>query len=74
MEVDLVAHCGDSARGEYLNSLDMIDVKTRWVELYGLLNRSQATVKAAIITWAAACPTPCAVWSPTTAPSSSTLA
>ncbi len=49
MEVDLVAHCGDSTHGEYLNSLDMIDVKTRWVELYGLLNRSQATVKAAII-------------------------
>jgi hypothetical protein len=50
MEVDLVAHCGDSTRGEYLNSLDMIDVKTRWVELYGLSNRSQATVQAAIIT------------------------
>ena len=27
----------------------MIDVKTRWVELYGLLNRSQATVSAAIV-------------------------
>jgi hypothetical protein len=50
MEVDLVAHCGETTRGEYLNSLDMIDVKTRWVELYGLLNRSQATVSAAIVT------------------------
>jgi hypothetical protein len=50
MEVDLVAHCGASARGEYLNSLDMIDAKTRWVELYGLLNGSPASVKAAIIT------------------------
>jgi len=49
MEVDLVAHCGESTRGEYLNSLDMIDVKTRWVELYGLINRSQATVSAAIV-------------------------
>ena len=49
MEIDLVAHCGDATRGEYLNSLDMIDVKTRWVELYGLLNRSQATVSAAIV-------------------------
>lgn len=48
MEIDLVAHCGDATRGEYLNSLDMIDVKTRWVELYGLVNRSQATVSAAI--------------------------
>jgi hypothetical protein len=49
MEVDLVAHCGAAARGEYLNSLDMIDVKTRWVELAALLNRSQTTVSAAIV-------------------------
>jgi hypothetical protein len=48
MEVDLVAHCGETTRGEYLNSLDMIDVCTRWVELAALVNRSQATVTAAI--------------------------
>lgn len=47
-EVDLVAHCGATTAGEYLNSLDMIDVKTRWVELAALRNRSQATVTAAI--------------------------
>lgn len=49
MEVDLVAHCGLNTAGEYLNSLDMIDVKTRWVELAALRNRSQATVTAAIM-------------------------
>jgi hypothetical protein len=48
-EVDLVAHCGASTGGEYLNSLDMVDVKTRWVELAALINRSQATVSAAIV-------------------------
>jgi hypothetical protein len=48
MEVDLVAHCGPTTAGEYLNSLDMIDVTTRWVELAALRNRSQATVTAAI--------------------------
>ena len=48
MEVDLVAHCGTSTHGEYLHSLDMLDVKTRWVELAALINRSQATVTAAI--------------------------
>jgi len=48
MEVDLVAHCGVTTAGEYLHSLDMIDVKTRWVELAALRNRSQATVTAAI--------------------------
>jgi hypothetical protein len=49
MEIDLVAHCGDSTRGEYLNSLDMVDVCTRWVELTALINRSQAVVTAAIV-------------------------
>jgi len=48
VEVDLVAHCGETTQGEYLNSLDMVDVCTRWVELAALVNRSQATVTAAI--------------------------
>ena len=48
MEIDLVAHCGTYGGGEFLNSLDMVDVKTRWVELAALVNRSQATVTAAI--------------------------
>lgn len=48
MEIDLVAHCGNTTRGEYLNSLDMVDVCTRWVELTPLINRSQATVTDAI--------------------------
>ena len=47
-EVDLVAHCGDSTGGEYLHSLNMIDVKTRWTEFVPLLNKSQATVTAGI--------------------------
>jgi transposase InsO family protein len=48
MEVDLVAHCGADGGGEFLFSLDMIDVKTRWVELAALRNRSQAIVTTAI--------------------------
>jgi hypothetical protein len=48
MEVDLVAHCGASGGGEFLFSLDMSDVKTQWVELAALRNRSQAIVTAAI--------------------------
>lgn len=58
MEVDLVAHCGDSTRGEYLNSLNMVDVKTRWTEFLGLINRSQATVSAAIVACRARLPFP----------------
>jgi hypothetical protein len=48
MEVDLVAHCGDSTRGEYLNTLNLVDVRLRWVECVPLLNRSQAAVTAGI--------------------------
>lgn len=58
MEVDLVAHCGETTRGEYLNSLDMVDVCTRWVELAALVNRSQATVTAAIAAAQARLPYP----------------
>lgn len=48
VEVDLVAHCGDSTQGEYLNTLNMVDVKTRWTEFLPLINRSQAAATAAI--------------------------
>jgi len=48
MEVDLVAHGGPSGEGEYLHSLNMIDIETRWNEFVGLVNRSQATVTAAV--------------------------
>jgi hypothetical protein len=48
MEVDLVAHGGTSAEGEYLHSLNLIDIETRWNEFVGLVNRSQASVTAAV--------------------------
>ena len=50
VEVDPVAHGGDSARGEYLHSLDLVDVATRWTECLSIVNRSQAAVGAAIVT------------------------
>jgi len=30
VEVDLVAHCGSSVSGEYINTLDMVDIATGW--------------------------------------------
>jgi transposase len=48
MEVDLVAHGGASTEGEYLHSLNLIDIETRWNEFVGLVNRSQASVTAAV--------------------------
>jgi len=35
LEIDLVAHCGDSARGEYLNTLNMTDVADGLRRVYG---------------------------------------
>lgn len=40
MEVDLVFHCGAESKGEFVYTLDMVDVKTGWVELAALLGRS----------------------------------
>jgi len=47
-EIDLVAHCGDSTRGEYLNTLSMVDVATRWFESRAVPFRSQRDVFAAL--------------------------
>lgn len=48
MEMDLVAHCGDSTHGEYLHTLNSVDVATGWCEPLVLANRSQRQVSAAI--------------------------
>ena len=39
-EVDLVHHCGASATGQYLHTLQMIDVATGWSERVAVLGRS----------------------------------
>lgn len=48
VEIDLVAHCGDSTQGEYLNTLNVVDVSTGWCECLILANRSQRQASAAI--------------------------
>jgi hypothetical protein len=47
-EIDLVAHCGDSTRGEYLNTLSMVDIATEWFECRAVTFRSQRDVFAAL--------------------------
>ncbi len=49
LEVDLVAHCGQSADGQYLNTLDMTDIATCWTECVAVLNKSQRQVSKAIV-------------------------
>jgi hypothetical protein len=45
-EVDLVHHCGQSARGEYVHTLQMIDVFSGWSERTALLGRSYRVMEA----------------------------
>lgn len=49
VEIDLVAHCGDSARGDYLNTLGMIDIETCWSETKAVLNKAQKHVFEALM-------------------------
>lgn len=43
-EMDLVAHCGGSAHGEFLFTLDLTDIATGWTECQAVPNRSQQAV------------------------------
>ena len=46
-EVDLVHHCGPSASGEYLYTIQMTDVATGWSELRAVLGRSYLVMEDA---------------------------
>jgi len=44
-EVDLVHHSGESAAGEYIHTLQLIDVATGWSERAAVLGRGQAAME-----------------------------
>jgi hypothetical protein len=48
VEIDLVAHCADSAHGQYLQTLTAVDITTGWTECLALKHRSQENVSVAI--------------------------
>lgn len=48
IEVDLVAHCGESLEGFYLNTLMAVDVATGWSEFIGVWGKGQQRVGTAI--------------------------
>lgn len=50
MEIDLVAHCGESAEGQFLYTLTCTDLCTGWTEVIALRRRTQAAVRDAIET------------------------
>lgn len=44
LEMDLVAHDGGSARGEYCFTLDMTDIQSGWTEQAAVINKAQTHV------------------------------
>lgn len=49
LEIDLVAHCGQTTAGTYLNTLTATDVATGWTECLALPNKTQVAVTQAIM-------------------------
>lgn len=47
-EADLVALCGESPKGEFVNCLDMTDIASGWVGLEAFLGKAQSRVNPAI--------------------------
>jgi hypothetical protein len=47
-EIDLVAHSGDRADGEFLHSLNLTDIHTTWVETRAVMGKSQLVVQEAL--------------------------
>ncbi len=48
LEIDLVAHCGQTTEGTYLNTLTATDLATGWTECLALPNKTQFAVSQAI--------------------------
>jgi len=48
METDLVAHCGESAEGFYLNTLCAVDVASGWSECLPVWGKGQVRVRSAV--------------------------
>jgi hypothetical protein len=48
LEIDLVAHCGNTTEGQFLCTLTWTDLCTGWTEVAGLLHRSQESVSEAL--------------------------
>jgi len=48
METDLVAHCGESSEGFYLNTLCAVDVASGWTECLPVWGKGQVRVRSAV--------------------------
>lgn len=50
VEIDLVAHCGETTSGSYVNTLDVTDVCTGWTENRAVINKAERHVFKALMT------------------------
>lgn len=48
LEIDLVAHCGQTTEGQYINTLTCVDLSTGWIECLAVRQRTQQAVFEAI--------------------------
>ena len=48
LEVDLVAHCGESTEGFYLNTLSAVDVSSGWTECIPVWGKGQVRVRSGV--------------------------
>jgi len=48
LEIDLVAHCGESTEGFYLTTLSTVDVATGWSECMAVWGKGQQRLRAAV--------------------------
>ncbi len=44
IEADTVAHCGNSVKGDYINSLNIVDIATGWTSQRALWGKGEAAV------------------------------
>lgn len=55
-EVDCVANCGGSVAGEFVNTLNLTDIKTAWMEFEAVLGKAQSRVFCALKNRRSECP------------------
>lgn len=48
-EADLVAHCGETTAGKYVNTLTVTDITTGWTELVALSHKTEAQVSKGLV-------------------------
>jgi len=62
LEIDLVAHCGESTEGFYLTTLTTVDVASGWSECMGVWGKGQQRVRSAIHRIRQRLPFPCLLY------------